>query len=126
MIIGRSETYNSKDRLIYTDLHTGKIMVETKAISLYDVRHFIEEHIIKREKSKEAASALLSSKASKSKRGKLDDGIITPKFILKFVAKNGSAETKVYYDKNLMLADMIEKWGNCEILMQEFIIQKTK
>ena len=57
---------------------------------------------------------------------KLNDGIIRPKFVLKFVEKHyGMAETRVYYDKNVMMGDMVERWGTCDILLQEFVIQKT-
>ena len=51
--------------------------------------------------------------------------IIPPDFVLKFVEKSGMATTRVYYDKNVLIAEMIEQWGSCDIYLQEFVIQKT-
>ena len=91
---------NQKDRLIYPDPRTRKTVVKQKPISLYEVRNFIDEHM----GNKDSEHLRRNSKD----RRHLPDGLIPPKYVLKFIEKNGVAEIRVYYDKNVMIGDMIE------------------
>ena len=62
---------------------------------------------------------------SNAQRRHLPDGVIPPKYVLKFIEKNGATETRVYFDKNVMIGDLNENWGRFDIFLQEFLIQKT-
>ena len=47
LIIGRTEHEYTKDRMIYTDKSTNKLIVKKEAITMFKVRQFIEDHILK-------------------------------------------------------------------------------
>lgn len=46
------------------------------------------------------------------------EGLVPPKFILKFINKNGhSNDTRVYYCHKMLLQDMIEEWGTDDMIL---------
>ena len=63
--------------------------------------------------------------SSNTRKQAQSEGIIPPKYILKAVDKSGQAETWVYFCKAQLISDMIEHWGSCDLILQQFIIQKT-
>ena len=62
---------------------------------------------------------------SNEERRHLPDGVIPPKYVLKLIMKNGASETRVYFDKNVLIGDLNENWGRYDMFLQEFVIQKT-
>ena len=106
---------NSKDRLIYTDPSTSKVMIKDSPIEgIKDVRVFIEKHIKNNITSAMSANLNLKKKPS-------SNGVFPPKYILKMVSKDGSAQTHVYYCKSQLFEDLIESWGTCDLIIQQFV-----
>lgn len=64
------------------------------------MRHFIDEHM----NGKKYDLPPEGKKGSHKKAL----GLISPRFVLKFVSRSGRAETRVYFDKNQMMFDMTE------------------
>ena len=63
-------------------------------------------------------------KASHSKTK--GEGVFPPKYIFKYMEKRkNDATIRVYYCKNQLIADLIEFWGQFDIIVQRFVIQKT-
>ena len=111
MIIGRSDFSNSKDRVIYTDPITNRVVVKSDPIEgISHVRVFVDKYIRKNVTTTMAAN-------SSSKKKVNAKGIFPPKYILKMVNDRGVAEVNVYYCKNQLFADMIESWGACDLIL---------
>ena len=68
LIIGKHETLHSKDRLIYTDKATNKLIIKKEALDIFSARQFIDDHILK----------------NSPRNGKIDS-VIPPKIILKII-----------------------------------------
>lgn len=115
--IGASEYNNTKDRLVYTDPGTFKLIVKKQAVEIDDVKKFIDDHM---------AEPLSVPQTGARQKKPRDDGIIPPKYVLKILPKGyRSAETRVYFCKNSLMTDMIEQWGKEDLIVQQFIVQKT-
>lgn len=85
---------NSKDRLIYTDPSTSKVVIKDSPIEgIQDVRVFIEKYI------KNNVTSAMSPIINLRKKPKTN-GVFPPKYILKMVSKDGGAQTYVYYCKS--------------------------
>ena len=106
LIIGRTEHLHSKDRMIYTEKSTNKIVIKKEAITIFQARQFIDDHILK------------NSGPSTQTR---TDSVIPPKFILKMVEKSGASDTLVYYCKNKLINFMMEVWGSCDLILQQYV-----
>lgn len=53
-------------------------------------------------------------------------GVTAPKYVMKMMEKKGTdAAIRLFFSKDSLIADMIEHWGKCDIIVQEFVIQKT-
>ena len=112
LIVGQNNSQNTRDRLIYTDPRTGLIVVEQKPIILSDVGHFIDEQMAKKERINQTIQNLKNR----------SQGTITPNFIVKFVDKLGYSDARVYFDKHILISDIVDRWGTCDIFLQEFLI----
>ena len=112
--IGAAEYQNAKDHLIYTDPATYKLVVKKIPITIFDVKSFIDKHM----NSKDATAALFDIKRRKPK----DEGLMAPKYILKILEKHcKGASTRVFFDQNQLIADIIENWGKCDLIVQQFV-----
>ena len=61
-------------------------------------------------------------KAARKKKHKID-GVIPPKYTVKIIEKNmRSASIRVYFGKNELITDLLEQWGKCDLIVQEFVI----
>lgn len=105
LIIGRTENMHSKDRLIYTDKATNKLIVKKEAITIFQARQFIDDHILKK---------------NPRQPGRVDS-VIPPKYILKIVDKSGASDTRVFYCKNQLVSCMMEAWGSMDLILQPYI-----
>jgi len=63
--------------------------------------------------------------AAKGRVASKAEGVIPPKYILKFIYKSGEADTRVYYCQRQLISDMLEQWGSVDIILQQYIIPKT-
>ena len=86
-------------------------------MTIFDVRTFIDQQMSDK-------SQVPTVQASK--RRDKGEGIVPPKFILKIIEKtNRSAVTNVYFCKNALITDLIENWGKSDLIVQQYVIQKT-
>ena len=76
--IGRAEFLNSKDQMIYTDAN-GKLIVENKAITPFELGDFIDKHLNK--------ETYVNPHSRKLK------GVVTPRYVLKLIDRGGKAFT---------------------------------
>ena len=61
-------------------------------------------------------------KAARKKKEKID-GVIPPKYTLKIIEKNcQNATVRLYFGKNELITDLLEQWGKCDLIVQEFVI----
>ena len=65
----------------------------------------------------QAMAAMLGTRDRRKK------GAPTPKYILKTIEKNQmSAYTTVYFCKNQLISDVMEQVGNCDMIIQQYVI----
>lgn len=109
--IGHADYMNTRDRIIYTDPGTNKIVVRRTPLNVFNVRQFIDEHM---KDSQLPATSAIDNRRKMNK----EKGIIPPKYVLKYMGKHvNDAETLVYYCKNQLIADMIELWGTVDMMV---------
>lgn len=116
--IGAAETMNSKDKLIYTDPSTLKLVVRRGAIEINTLRNFIDTYMY----GKVATPADLGERKRKPK----EEGVMPPKFVLKLIPKYASnATTKVFFSKSHLISAVLENWGKEDLVVQQFVAPKT-
>ena len=53
-------------------------------------------------------------------------GHLPPKYVLKTMERGQrSAFTRIYFDKNSLLTDCVEYWGKSDMVVQQYVVQKT-
>ena len=118
--IGSFDSANVRDRLIYTDPATFKLVVRKQAITMQDLRQFIDNHM---QDTCDATNAFMGSRVRSKHK---DEGIVAPKYVLKTMEKFGkNAFTRVYFDKNHLIQDCIDSWGQGDMVVQQYVVQKT-
>ena len=122
-IIGRSGQ-DVKDRFIYTDPKTNTLVVKRHPIDIFHVRQFIDERMGGKS-SRADLDQLGMSDNNDMRRPPKGEGVMPPKYILKFLDSSGRSQTRAFYDKQCLISDVVELRGTCDIIIQEFVIQKT-
>ena len=96
--IGSFESANVRDRMIYTDPMTAKLVVRKIAITMQELHQFIDHHM---QDTCDATNAFMGSRVRSKHK---EEGIVAPKFVLKTMEKFGkNAFTRVYFDKNHLI-----------------------
>ena len=110
--IGNSELQNTKDRFIYTDPCTQKLVVKKRAITIFHLKHFIDEHMHQMQPPPKPVDKQRGRNKAKP------EGIVPPKYILKIIEKTGrDATARVYFCRNQLLGDLSEYWGRCDLIV---------
>ena len=93
--VGVTEAQNAKDRFIYTDPFTNKLIVKKQPINIFDIKQFIDRHMHVMQAPPKPADKQRGRNKAKP------DGIVPPKYILKIIEKNGrDATARVYFCRN--------------------------
>ena len=100
--------------------------MKKQPITIFHIRRFIDEHMPDRLPTTthfgEASGQSLGISKSKLRA----PGVTAPRYVLKLIDKSmRDAVARVYFCKNTLIADLTENWGRCDLLVQEFVIQKT-
>ena len=46
-----------------------------------------------------------------------------PKYVLKSIERLSTASfTRIYFDKNQLISDVIENWGKADLIVQQYVI----
>lgn len=115
IILGTFDKQEQRDRVIYTDPLTGKLVVRKGSLSINTIRQFIDEHMSRK--------LPFQSKYAASKRQASVEGLVAPKYVLKTMRRTAKdAEVTIFYDKNQLLQDILESRGQYELIVQQFVI----
>ena len=108
IIIGQS---TDKNRMLYTDPYTQKLVVKTGHLSPTMISDFIKNHM-------NYSGNQLTDMQAKGKRRRETHGVVAPKYIMKLMARGSTnADVQLYYCKSHLLADMMKDWGTRDIIV---------
>lgn len=84
---------------MHNDPQNGSLIVKAGFISIKIITQFIQKHMI-----------------DELSEQKVKDKILFPKFVIRLASKDPTKnDTRVYYSKEGMIADLMSYWGSIDI-----------
>ena len=113
------------DKKIWTDPSTGKVKVVSGVLDQAAIKAFIDDHLSN--PVQENSSFNLAGMSQMKKRD-LESGVVAPRFIMKKIKSHDRSMRygyDIFYSKAALLEAMNDARGEYDVIVQQYIIQKS-